>query len=37
MFILVKLVQSQNARSPIEVTPLGIVMLVKLVQSKNAR
>ena len=34
--ILVKLVQRQNASSPILVTLLGMVTLVRLVQPQNA-
>ena len=34
--MLVKLVQSENAESPILVTLSGIVTLVKFVQSSNA-
>ena len=34
--MLVRLVQPENALLPIDVTPLGIVMLVRLVQSEKA-
>ena len=34
--MLVKLVQLQNADSPILVTPSGIVMLIKVLQLSNA-
>ena len=37
MIILVKLLQRENAESPMIVTLSGIVMLVKLLQSSNAR
>jgi len=35
MVTLVKLLQPQNARGPIDITEEGIVILVKLVQPKN--
>lgn len=35
--MLVKLVQPENAKSPMPVTPLPILILVKLVQPENAR
>jgi hypothetical protein len=34
--MLVRLEQPENAPSPIEVTPSGIVMLVRLEQPENA-
>ena len=34
--MLVRLLQSKNAPSPMEVTLLGIVMLVRLLQPENA-
>ena len=34
--MLVRLLQTENALSPIEVTPLGRVMLVRLLQKANA-
>ena len=33
--MLVRLVQPENALSPIEVTPSGIVILIRLVQARN--
>ena len=36
MMMLVKLVQSRNAKSAMVVTPLGMMMLVKLAHPRNA-